>query len=369
MPCLVMQLVCGGSLDRLIRVHGPLSWKRAARYVSDIASGLARLHEKGIVHRDIKPDNMLLDAENDEALLTDLGIAARLSESPADSVGTLPYMSPEAFDGHVSPALDVYALAASLFALMTGSFPFASGDPIAIIAACQDGLPEGDPRLAGVPGPLEALIRAGLAAEMSRRPSLTEFSARLRGTLNALLADGLATGGTGVRLVISRREGREYRLLAASTPASSGTLRDVKVVPATPGSIRLETGDIFRIEVEADRAGHVTVFNVGPTGNLTPLSAENAEIRPGERPHVADVQLSPPTGRERLFALWTAGKLPLRLEEMRSLVEQAGTPTAGAYRATRDLARVQETVSGLPVGAYSSAVIEIEHVQPVGQTT
>ena len=71
---------------RRVEQHGPLRWDIATRYVTDIAEGLAAMHARGVVHRDVKPDNLLYDPENDEALLTDLGVAARLTD-PASQGG------------------------------------------------------------------------------------------------------------------------------------------------------------------------------------------------------------------------------------------------------------------------------------------
>jgi serine/threonine protein kinase len=373
LPCLVMEFVPGGSLGALLRSHGPLPWPRASRYVADIAAGVAGLHEKGIVHRDIKPDNMLLDDERDEALLTDLGISARVSDGPP-SAGTLPFMPPEAFDGHISPELDVYGLAASLFCLLTGEPPFAGRSPVGLIAACRDGLPDNDPRLSSTPASLEALIRAGLAADLSERLSLADLSSRLRGELNRLLADALASGGRelasggrepadvspSLRLVVSHQLGAMFVPAVASLPPTGAT-RDMQKVPLEPQRVSFHTGDRVRVEVEASEPGHVTVFNIGPTGNLHLLSAAQQRIRPSEPLHVLDVVLTPPAGLERLFALWTRSPLPLRPEDLRSLVEPGGLPTAGAYRATRDLARVKEAFVKLPASDRAAVVLELQH--------
>jgi serine/threonine-protein kinase len=114
------------------RVQGAIDWHRAARYVADVGEGLLRVHSLGIVHRDIKPANILWDPGSDEALLTDFGIAALLA-SKGGVAGTLPYMAPEAFAGQVSPALDVYSLAVTLYQLVTGSVPFAGPDTSAYL--------------------------------------------------------------------------------------------------------------------------------------------------------------------------------------------------------------------------------------------
>ena len=156
-----MQYVSGGSLSDLLKSEGPLDWQRAARYVADVGEGLLEVHERGIVHRDVKPANILWDPRRDEALLTDFGVAARLAD-PAAIAGSIPYMAPEAFDGRVSPSLDVYSLAATFFHLVTGSAPF---------RCVADRRPEGADR----PGPARsrpAMHRASRAAgaDHPRRP-------------------------------------------------------------------------------------------------------------------------------------------------------------------------------------------------------
>src|SRR5206468_1881916 len=160
-PVLVLQYVPGGSLaDRLER-EGHLDWQTAARYVADVGEGLLSVQARGIVHRDIKPANILWDPEIDEALLTDLGVGVRLAE-PTGLGGTIPYMAPEAFDGQLSPALDVYGLAGTLYNLVTGYPPFAGPTISGLRLQAQQGLPEPDPRCAGLPEPLERIVRAGL---------------------------------------------------------------------------------------------------------------------------------------------------------------------------------------------------------------
>src|SRR5262245_8333270 len=190
-PVLVLQYVPGGSLADRLKREGRLDWQTAARYVADVGEGLLSVQARGIVHRDVKPANILWDPEIDEALLTDLGVGVRLAE-PAGLGGTIPYMAPEAFDGQVSPALDVYGLAATLFTLVTGQRPFPGPRIADLRLQAVEGLPEPDPRCAGLPEPLERIVRAGLSAEPPSRPSLEAFVATLRGTLNRLLVDTLA---------------------------------------------------------------------------------------------------------------------------------------------------------------------------------
>ena len=368
-PCLVLHYVAGGSLDTRVKRDGPLPWAAAARYIADIADGLSLLHTKDVIHRDVKPANILLDTDIDEALLTDFGIAARLAD-PGTIAGTPRYMAPEAFQGEVSPALDVYALAASLFWLVTGDAPF-DGDTVEdLIASAERGLPAIDPRFAGLPGELERLIRAGLAARPDRRPKLSTFVRDLRGTLNALMADCLtmpASAPVNLRLLVSRQMNHHTcQPVASSRRQPEAVLRDMKRVPASPDRVELRTGDRVRLEVVADQPGHVTVFNVGPTGNLNLLYPPSPEQAPPLLPaneilHILDVELTPPAGNERLFALWTRHPLPLRLDELRSLAESGSLSQSPAYQATRDMARVQQSVERLPASDRHAIVLELDH--------
>jgi serine/threonine protein kinase len=404
---LVMQYVSGGSLADLLESEGALDWQRAGRYVADVGEGLLEVHARGIVHRDVKPANILWDPRKDEALLTDFGVAARLAD-PAAIGGSLPYMSPEAFDGRVAQSLDVYGLAATFFHLVTGSSPF-SGSKIADLREqIVRGLPDPDPRCARLPEPLERIIRDGLAPDPGRRPGLKDFVTLLRGTLNQLFVDtftisvpltgsvpstevsaGAGPKPTGeptterepprqgpvdLRLIVSRHVGPQgYVTMAATHPRQlTGRLtRDMKKVPPSPDQVRLRTGDLVRVEVSADRAGFLTVFNVGPTGILNLLYPDGdpqltnppLPIKPDQPLPIVDVEMSPPAGRERLFAIWSRQPMSLRVDELSSLVDRAATgePESRPYRATRDMKRVQHSVQQLRPEDWHAVILELDH--------
>jgi serine/threonine protein kinase len=101
-----MQCVSGGSLSDLLKNDGHLDWHRAARYIADVGEGLLEVHCRGIVHRDLEPANILGDSKRDEALLTDFGVAAGLTDA-ANIAGSVPHMAPEALEGSVlTPLFD-----------------------------------------------------------------------------------------------------------------------------------------------------------------------------------------------------------------------------------------------------------------------
>jgi len=137
---LVTEYVPGTNLRRLVRNHGPLSSQSAAMIISQAAEGLLHAHQQGLVHRDVKPGNLMVTPEG-LTKLTDLGLAAFSSEEattePSSSprqrhpiVGTPDYLAPEVIisPGEVRPISDIYSLGCTLYYAVTGKVPFPGGD-------------------------------------------------------------------------------------------------------------------------------------------------------------------------------------------------------------------------------------------------
>ncbi|MDP9425468.1 MAG: protein kinase [Actinomycetota bacterium] len=133
---IVMEYVPGGTLkDRILR-DGPMDPDRAARVAAQIASALDAAHERGVIHRDVKPQNVLLTASGD-AKVADFGIARAASESSLSGtsviLGTVSYMSPEQVMGKVAgPRSDLYSLGVVLHEMLTGRVPFEAENPMAV---------------------------------------------------------------------------------------------------------------------------------------------------------------------------------------------------------------------------------------------
>jgi serine/threonine protein kinase len=201
-PALVMELIDGESLATRLQRDGPLDPRDAARVVAEVAEGLFHAHQRGIVHRDVKPGNVLLDAEG-RAHLVDFGISHSLAASAerltlaGTVIGTLRYMAPEQLtDGPIGPRTDLYGLGAVLHEALTGRPPFGAAGPVALVAAQRAGpppMPDVDPALA-------AVTRASLAAEPTSRPlHAGAVAAALRSWLDGDPAPALAIapGDTG----------------------------------------------------------------------------------------------------------------------------------------------------------------------------
>lgn len=125
---LVTPYIEGGTLHDKLRIQKKFNLQEASSYLTQVAAALDYAHRRFIVHRDIKPQNMLLRAEDDRLLLGDFGIAKVLSSSSAQSrtgvMGTISYMSPEQLEGNVTVGTDIYALGCVLFQMLTGELPY-----------------------------------------------------------------------------------------------------------------------------------------------------------------------------------------------------------------------------------------------------
>src|SRR5919112_2353635 len=131
---IVMEYVPGGTLSEQIDESGPFEASKAAAVAAQIAEALGAAHERGVIHRDIKPQNVLMGTSGD-LKVTDFGIARAAVTGGASSVifGTAGYISPEQAMGEpVGPASDLYSLGVILYELLTGELPFAADNSIAV---------------------------------------------------------------------------------------------------------------------------------------------------------------------------------------------------------------------------------------------
>ena len=175
----------GGSLDERIRRHGPLPLDEALRLGVKMAGALEAAHRLGILHRDVKPGNILL-TDYGEPALTDFGIAhiAGGFETTAGVVtGSPAFTAPEVVAGEPpSPAADVYGLGATLFAAFTGhaAFERRSGEQLVAQFLRITSEPVPNPREHGISEGVSAVIERAMSAEAGARPSAVELGRQLR---------------------------------------------------------------------------------------------------------------------------------------------------------------------------------------------
>ncbi len=171
---IVMELVRGISLRRRLTLAGRLSISESLRIMKAVLRGLQAVHEAGYVHRDIKPQNILIDAQGTPKI-TDFGIAICPGEPQASppglTLGTAAYIAPEQAAGEVTgPAADIYSAGAVLFEMLTGEAPFPGDDPIAVMNRHLFEPPR-DPRSVNpeISPALAAIVTRALAKEPSAR--------------------------------------------------------------------------------------------------------------------------------------------------------------------------------------------------------
>jgi len=182
-PYLVMELLPGGNLQDWVDRHGRMPGRAATNAVLQVCRGVLAAHAAGVVHRDIKPHNVLIGAEGD-CKLADFGIAHADDENltrTGSTMGTLGYMPPEQRKDakSVDVRADIYSLGATLWYLLTAQ-------TVVDLFLCED-----DPtKLAGVPEPLRPVIRTAVAYDRdSRQPDVTTLVAELNAALGQLPPD------------------------------------------------------------------------------------------------------------------------------------------------------------------------------------
>jgi beta-lactam-binding protein with PASTA domain len=183
-PYIVMEQVTGGDLSVALGEHGALPPTAVARIGQQVADALAAAHARGLIHRDIKPGNILLSPDG-RVQVADFGIAHVAARSPVTStgitLGSVLYFSPEQARGDTaSPASDIYSLGLVLYELLTGQRPFSGDSPAAVAVARLSGsVPSPTLVRADTPPALDAIVRWCLAIDPAARPSASELSMAL----------------------------------------------------------------------------------------------------------------------------------------------------------------------------------------------
>lgn len=265
---LVMELVEGVDLGEVLRARGGpgLPVTEAVRHTREACEALQYVHEQQIVHRDVKPRNLILGKEG--VVLVDFGIAREVAgdDSGTRAVGTPQYMAPEVLVGEaVSPRSDVYGLAATLWALIAGKPPM-----------FQDKTPLCD-RFAGVTPELEQTLRAGLELQPERRVA---SAAALAGALGAPLE-----ASAGASLALSAPDTRDSGLLEAIVRTAAGVF---EAAAASLALVSHSTGELVYKAAWGAGADEIVGVRLPPGTGIA-----GAAVQKGEPFTVADCRSDP----------------------------------------------------------------------------
>ncbi|MFE0457559.1 serine/threonine-protein kinase, partial [Streptomyces sp. NPDC058914] len=261
---LVMDLVRGTDLRTRLDRERRLAPEAAVAIVADVAEGLAAAHKAGVVHRDVKPENVLLDMQgplgpggSHRALLTDFGIA-KLIDTPKRTratkiIGTPDYLAPEIVEGLPPRAsVDIYALATVLYELLAGFTPFGGGHPGAVL---RRHVTETVAPLPGIPDELWQLIVQCLAKAPASRLRASELAARLREQLPTLA--GMPPLDVDEPETEAADEGEPQETPTPASPAPSGRARrgSVPLVPGAKPDSNRDTHTSMRVPAPDELAG------------------------------------------------------------------------------------------------------------------
>ena len=262
---IVMEYLGGEDLDRIINREGPMSAVRAARIGRQVCASLGEAHTCGIVHRDVKPGNIILmDVawEMDFIKVLDFGIA-KFSDSSGDSVtdtglivGTPYYMAPEQAkgDGDVGPAVDVYGLGIVLYELITGQLPFKGDTPVDYIKAHMRQTPPPPSKVRpdlAVPEEMERIVLQAIAKKPKQRfASIGEMGRALDNFLRGHEAEGYVPDPTAdPRFTDSMDLAPERQSVATPNLRIPHETRDFDRLPEPLTPLRVQTSDGYMAEV------------------------------------------------------------------------------------------------------------------------
>ncbi len=368
----VMPVAQGRPLSDLID-EGPLAVDLAVRLAREIAEALAHLHDGGFVHRDVKPENVLVEAGH--AVLTDFGLAAPMHAAPpavsqaeheawwsaqpsrrrftavGSIVGTPPYMSPEALFGEASldGRIDVYALGIVLYEMLTAELPFGVTTPEHLVARLMhESVPSVAAKRTDVPAALDAIIARATAREADERYASAQQMA------DALAALGIGLSGSDNRALptqLRRRRIASAVAVVVLIVGGSAAWSMLRAVPLDPRRVVVadlanDTGDTTLAGIGV-LAGDIIAANLTADQQLTVVNATVALP--------SHLQVNLPSADSTLT------------RKTRELVTaaKAGLAVTGAYvrigHSLRTVVEVTDTRSNRVLGVAGPVMTDVEH--------
>jgi YVTN family beta-propeller protein len=283
---IAMRYVEGGELKTVLQKEGWLEPERAVSICGQIAAALDAAHARGLVHRDVKPSNVLLD-RNEHVYLADFGLSRPLagpdrSEGAGPSVGTPAYAAPELIEGRNSDGrADVYSLGCVLYECLIGAPPYAGGSDLAVLwAHLEEPPPKASERDPGLPAAVDAVIADALAKEPEERPKTCSD-----------LVDA-AREALGLRQVVFVRDRKPLLLVALGALVALAALAAGLVItlgggpgkPSTKPTLTPEVDSLQRINPNGNELAATVGIDSNPSavafggGRVWVGSAENQRV-------------------------------------------------------------------------------------------
>ena len=288
----VMSYVDGETLAQRVRTRGPLSASEGARVLREVAWALGYAHRQGLVHRDVKPDNILLETASGRTLVADFGIAAALGSVSSDGVaGTPEFMSPEqALGGEIDARSDLYGLGATAFFAFSGRLPFEGRTSTEILARQ---VTEPAPPLASlgiaVPRKLAHLVDRCLSKDPAHRPqsadalaeqlgealerrrdlpaalrSFVKRTGRINGGVQLIYAVSLLPLSIAVTATLGQAAAFGTFALGALVGVAMFGVNAARRMMAL-GFAQADLGPAFKVELETTREERASEYSRGPT--------------------------------------------------------------------------------------------------------
>lgn len=303
---LVMELVPGEALSTIIEREGTLSADKTLDIVAQTASALQAAHAAGLVHRDIKPGNLLITPDG-RVKITDFGIARIADQVPLTAtgqvMGTVQYLSPEQASGHpASPATDIYSLGIVAYECLAGKRPFTGESQVAIAMAQINEQPP--PLPSTVPVPVQNLVMAMIAKKPADRPSSAATVARAaqalrRGDLNSAaiavpaIAAGAAAGDDAATTLLGTgaTEGAT-RILPTTAQLPTGAAAEEEAAPKKKRSAWTTPLIVLIILLLLVLGGTVwaLMFNQSPSPEPSHSTSAPASPKPSPKPSTPSPQ-------------------------------------------------------------------------------
>jgi Protein kinase domain len=302
---LAMRHVEGTDLRALLYAEGALDTARALAICSLVANALDAAHANGLVHRDVKPSNVLLDA-SEHVYLADFGLTRRLDEQggPAGegrSVGTPAYLAPEQIEGGpVDGRADVYSLGCLLYECLTGETPFAHGSRLAVAwAHLEEEPPSASSRHPELPEAIDAVIRKAMAKEPEDRYP----------TCRALIA--AAEEALGVRRPSALIRHRLWVIAAIATLLLIAAALAVAVVIRGAGNVgaavpAVTANTLVRIDPAANAV--TAVVDVGPRPSATAVGGGSVWVYNADGPSISEIDAATDVRRHTTKLLAAPGQ-------------------------------------------------------------